>query len=265
MSRQMAGMVRMATSGAGCLPQRHWQAGRRRRRSGSTIPSMLKPLRRCSARVRVDRSTSGSFARFVLFGGGVGLAASIAVSVLARLMPWAAANALITVISTLLGTELHARFTFAAGRRARWRQHVQSAGSATAAYLVTSAAVLVLHAVQPSASIRWEQAVYLSASGLAGAGRFLVLRLHVFAHGAPPAPTSTGYAPAPHRAVFGPFGGCLSLTTGGGRRTARRRQAGVTALARPPRRPPAVGARRPGSRRPAGSNGPCSSGRLSGK
>lgn len=266
MSRQMAGMVRMAVTGAGCLPQRHWQAGRRRRSSGSIIPSMLKPVRGCSARVRagdritsllspkppgasearpVGRSTSGSFARFVLLGGGVGLAASIAVSVLATLMPWAAANALVTVISTLLGTELHARFTFAAGRRARWRQHVQSAGSATAAYLVTSAAVLVLHAVQPSPSIRWEQAVYLSASGLAGAGRFLLLRLHVFAPGAPPAPTSTGYAPAPHRVVFGPPGGCLSLTTDHGRRTARRRQAGATTLARPcrPRRP-GVAARR---------------------
>ncbi|MDO3704345.1 hypothetical protein Q3W71_22030 [Micromonospora sp. C28SCA-DRY-2] len=131
-------------------------------------------------------SAFGSFARFVLFGGGVGLASSIAVSAVATLMPWAVANALITVASTLLGTELHARFTFGTGRRARWHQHLQSAGSAAAAYLVTSAAILVLHAVQPSAGIRWEQAVYLGASGLAGVGRFLVLRLHVFAHRRPP-------------------------------------------------------------------------------
>jgi putative flippase GtrA len=129
------------------------------------------------------RGALGSFARFVLFGGGVGLASSAAVPLVATLMPWAAANALITVVSTLLGTELHARFTFGAGRRAHWRQHLQSAGSATAAYLVTSAAILVLHAVQPSASMRWEQAVYLGASGLAGIGRFLVLRLFVFARG----------------------------------------------------------------------------------
>jgi putative flippase GtrA len=126
-------------------------------------------------------SAFGSFARFVLFGGGVGLASSAAVPLVATLMPWVVANALITVASTLLGTELHARFTFGAGRRAQWHQHVQSAGSATAAYLVTSAAILVLHAVQPSASMRWEQVVYLSASGLAGTGRFLVLRLYVFA------------------------------------------------------------------------------------
>jgi putative flippase GtrA len=132
------------------------------------------------------RSAFGSFARFVLFGGGVGLASSAVVPVVATLMPWVAANALITVASTLVGTELHARFTFGAGRRAQWHQHLQSAGSATAAYLVTSAAILVLHAVQPSASMRWEQAVYLSASGLAGTGRFLVLRLYVFAAGRTP-------------------------------------------------------------------------------
>ncbi|WP_371871397.1 hypothetical protein [Phytohabitans rumicis] len=107
---------------------------------------------------------------------------------MATSMPWVAANALITVASTLLGTELHARFTFGAGRRAQWQQHLQSAGSAMAAYLVTSAAILVLHAVQPSPSMRWEQAVYLGASGLAGAGRFLVLRLYVFARGRTPVP-----------------------------------------------------------------------------
>ncbi|GAA4459898.1 GtrA family protein [Phytohabitans houttuyneae] len=125
----------------------------------------------------------GSFVRFVMFGGGVGLACSAAVPLVATLMPWVIANALITVASTLLCTELHARFTFGAGRRAQWHQHVQSASSALAAYLVTSAAVLVLHAVQPSAGMRWEQAVYLSASALAGIGRFLVLRLYVFARG----------------------------------------------------------------------------------
>ncbi|WP_225859362.1 GtrA family protein [Streptomyces albicerus] len=124
----------------------------------------------------------GSFARFVLFGGGVGVASSTAVAGLGGVMPWAVANALITVASTLLSTELHARFTFGAGH-AGWRQHWQSAGSATAAYVVTSIAVLVLHLVQPSAGVLYEQVVYLSAAGLAGIGRFLVLRVFVFASG----------------------------------------------------------------------------------
>ncbi len=129
------------------------------------------------------QSAFASFAKFVLFGGGIGLASSVAVPLTATLVPWTVANALITVASTALGTELHARFTFGAGRRAAWRQHVQSASSAAVACLVTSAAILILHAVQPSAGMRWEQTVYLGASGLAGIGRFLVLRLYVFGRG----------------------------------------------------------------------------------
>ncbi|MEU9876501.1 GtrA family protein [Streptomyces phaeochromogenes] len=122
-----------------------------------------------------------SFVRFVVCGGGIGVLSSGAVALLAGTMPWAVANAVITVASTVLCTELHALFTFGTGRRAGWRQHWQSAGSATAAYAVTSLAVLILHLVQSSPGMLTEQVVYLSASGLAGIGRFLVLRLFVFA------------------------------------------------------------------------------------
>ncbi|MET7573437.1 GtrA family protein [Streptomyces sp. NPDC005492] len=121
-----------------------------------------------------------SFVRFVVCGGGVGVLSSAAVPLLAALMPWAAANALITVASTILCTELHALFTFGTGRRPGRREHWQSAGSATAAYAATSAAILVLHTVQPSPGMLTEQIAYLSASALAGIGRFLVLRLFVF-------------------------------------------------------------------------------------
>lgn len=124
-----------------------------------------------------------SFARFVVCGGGIGVLSSFAVPLVAMTMPWAVANAVITVASTLLCTELHALFTFGTGRRPGRRQHLQSAGSATAAYVVTCAAMFLLHAVQSSPGMLWEQAVYLSASGLAGIGRFLVLRLVVFAGG----------------------------------------------------------------------------------
>ncbi len=122
-----------------------------------------------------------SFVRFVVCGGGVGVLSSGAVALLADSMPWAVANAVITVVSTLLCTELHALFTFGTGGRAGWRRHWQSAGSATAAYAVTSLAVFVLHLVQSSPGALTEQVVYLGASGLAGVGRFLVLRLFVFA------------------------------------------------------------------------------------
>ncbi|CAM5713675.1 hypothetical protein SALBM311S_01357 [Streptomyces alboniger] len=148
-------------------------------------------------RIPDARGPLASFARFVLLGGSVGVASSASVAVLAGLMPWTAANALITVASTLLGTELHARFTFGTGR-AGWRQHWQSAGSATAAYAVTSAAVFVLHLVRPSAAMLSEQAVYLGAAGLAGIGRFLVLRLFVFVGGRT-RPTKRGMGLAPTR------------------------------------------------------------------
>ncbi|TXS42316.1 hypothetical protein EAO75_33075 [Streptomyces sp. uw30] len=125
--------------------------------------------------------TFTAFARFVLFGGGVGLASSFAVAALASWIYWGLANALITAASTLLATELHARFTFGAGPRATWRQHAQSAGSAAAAYAVTSVAMLVLRQLMAAPGAALEQVVYLSASALAGVARFAVLRVVVFA------------------------------------------------------------------------------------
>ncbi|MEU9435353.1 GtrA family protein [Streptomyces sp. NPDC048252] len=124
-----------------------------------------------------------SFARFVVFGGGTGVLSSLAVPLLAVLMPWTLSNALVTLASTVLCTELHARYTFRTGRRAGLRRHWQSAGSATAAYAATSVAVFALHAIQPTPGMLTEQLVYLSASGLAGVGRFVILRLFVFATG----------------------------------------------------------------------------------
>ncbi|MEU3693524.1 GtrA family protein [Streptomyces narbonensis] len=122
-----------------------------------------------------------AFARFVLCGGGVGIASSFAVTGLASWIPWLLANALTAVASTLLSTELHARFTFGAGGRATWRQHTQSAGSAAAAYVVTCGAMLLLRQLVEEPSTTLEQVVYLTASALAGAARFVVLRLVVFA------------------------------------------------------------------------------------
>ncbi|GAB7106883.1 hypothetical protein JCM4814A_51970 [Streptomyces phaeofaciens JCM 4814] len=132
-------------------------------------------------RQRAAPGAVAAFARFVLCGGGVGLASSLAVAGLASWLPWFLANALITAASTLLATELHARFTFGAGGHATWRQHAQSAGSAAAAYAVTCAAMLTLHLLMAAPGAVLEQLVYLSASALAGVGRFAVLRLLVFA------------------------------------------------------------------------------------
>lgn len=145
-----------------------------------------------------------SFVRFVAFGGGTGVLSSLAVPLLAALMPWALSNALITIASTILCTELHARYTFRTGSRADRRHHWQSAGSAAAAYAATSLAVFALHAVQAAPSRLTEQLVYLCASGLAGTGRFALLRLFVFATGSDretPKTPATPMTTTPARAI----------------------------------------------------------------
>ncbi|MER7952522.1 hypothetical protein ABTY59_34540 [Streptomyces sp. NPDC096079] len=132
-------------------------------------------------RERTAPGALAAFTRFALCGGGVGLAAGFAVTALAGPLPWLLANALVTVASTLLATELHARFTFGTGGRATWRQHTQSAGSAAAGYAVTCLAVLALQWLVASPGAALTQVVYLSASALTGVARFAVLRLVVFA------------------------------------------------------------------------------------
>ncbi|MCX4779827.1 hypothetical protein [Streptomyces sp. NBC_01264] len=149
------------------------------------------------SRKRIAAGALTAFARFVVCGGGVGVASSFAVAGLASWIPWILANALITAVSTLLATELHARFTFGAGGRATWRQHAQSAGSAAAAYAVTCAAMLVLRQLEASPSAVREQVVYLSASALAGVARFAVLRVVVFAqHRSKAAPAAAAVSAA---------------------------------------------------------------------
>ncbi|MFE2016204.1 hypothetical protein [Streptomyces sp. NPDC059491] len=158
-----------------------------------------------TARNRQEQAAPGAvvaFARFVLCGGGVGVASSFAVGALAAWLPWILANALVTVVSTLLATELHARFTFGAGRRATRSQHAQSAGSAAAAYAVTCGAMLVLQVLVEAPGATLQQAVYLSASALTGVARFAVLRLVVFARrGRARAVPAAHPAPATRRTV----------------------------------------------------------------
>ncbi|WP_069465377.1 hypothetical protein [Actinacidiphila rubida] len=176
------------------------------------------------------RGAAAAFVRFVLCGGGVSLLSSGVLLALGGRMPFAVANALVTVAGTLLATELHHRFTFGTAgpggagggtpgvpgvagglgvgddrgirrvqgvwdSRAGWRIHAKSAVTLAAAYLVTTAAVIALGAVHPRPGPLLAQAVYLAAAGLAGAGRFLVLRFIVFAGFARKADTGRPAAP----------------------------------------------------------------------
>jgi len=121
-----------------------------------------------------------SFVRFVFFGGGVTLLGSWALIILSGRIDLALANAVVTVVTTILATELHGRFSFQSDRKGL-TTHVQSAATALVAYLVTTGAMLALNRFDPMAGVVVSQAVYLTASGIAGLGRFLLLRLVVFA------------------------------------------------------------------------------------
>ncbi|MEV7891728.1 hypothetical protein ACWD3I_24245 [Streptomyces sp. NPDC002817] len=152
------------------------------------------------SRQQTEPGVGTAFARFVLFGGGVGIVSSFAVAALAVWIPWALANAVITVSSTFLATELHSRFTFGAGGRATRSRHVRSAGSAAAAYAASSVAMLVLQLLVAAPGAVLEQVVYLSASALAGVARFAVLRFVVFARNRSQAATAVRTARPVHTA-----------------------------------------------------------------
>ncbi|MFD6275164.1 hypothetical protein ACFWFI_06275 [Streptomyces sp. NPDC060209] len=136
-----------------------------------------------------------AFLRFVVCGGGVGLAASGALVLIGDRIPLVLANALITVVSTVIATELHSRISFRSERKG-WRVHLQSGLTVAVSYAFTTAALLVLHAVQSAPSALVEQSVYLSASAVAGAGRFALLRTVVFAPPAAPSRASALAKPA---------------------------------------------------------------------
>ncbi|WP_436771458.1 hypothetical protein [Yinghuangia sp. YIM S09857] len=131
----------------------------------------------------MDRHAVASFARFVVCGGGVGLLSSGALLLMTGVMSIAVANAVVTVVSTAAANELHSRITFRHGA-AGLRVHLESTATAVAAYLVTTGALLTLGAVHPEAGALTQQSVYLTASALAGIGRFVALKVLVFARGA---------------------------------------------------------------------------------
>ncbi|MGP3636022.1 hypothetical protein ACTU45_22140 [Streptomyces sp. 24-1644] len=142
---------------------------------------------------RTAHPALAAFVRFVVCGGGVGLASSGVLVLLNDRMPMAVANALVTVVSTLIATELHSRVSFRSGRRG-WAVHLQSGLTVAVSYAFTTGALLCLYTVRPEPSALVEQTVYLSASALAGVGRFALLRIVVFAERATSGDAALGKA-----------------------------------------------------------------------
>ncbi|MGW3311499.1 hypothetical protein ACWDG9_33510 [Streptomyces sp. NPDC001073] len=131
--------------------------------------------------LRLIRRHAAAFGRFAGLGSAVTLAALV---LLAQWISWMAANALTTVASTVIATELHARVSFGHGRPGL-AGHLKSAATIAAGWLVTSAAVGALAALRPGAGLVLQQTVYLSATALVGMSRYLVLRLAVFTESTP--------------------------------------------------------------------------------
>jgi putative flippase GtrA len=121
-----------------------------------------------------------AFVRFVICGGGVTLLASGVLLLIGHRVPFALANAVVTVASTVLATELHGRFTFGRGR-AGWSDHAASGLTVALSYAFTTGAMLAFDGLHPGGGVLLRQGVYLGASGLAGTARFLLLRHVVFA------------------------------------------------------------------------------------
>ncbi|GAA1369820.1 hypothetical protein [Streptomyces beijiangensis] len=134
--------------------------------------------------LRLIRRHAAAFGRFAGLGSGVTLVSSAVLVLLSQSIPWMAANALTTLASTAVATELHARVSFGHGRPGL-AGHLKSAATIAVGWLATSAAVGALAALHPGAGLVLRQTVYLSATALVGIGRYLVLRLAVFAEPAP--------------------------------------------------------------------------------
>lgn len=113
--------------------------------------------------------------------GVVSTLANLALYSLFRLWwPVLLANLAALVITTLFNTEANRRFTFTARDKTRGKAHLQGFVVFGLYYAFTSAALLVLHRVDPDPTRVLELAVLLVSSVLGTAGRFLLMRGWVF-------------------------------------------------------------------------------------
>jgi putative flippase GtrA len=103
------------------------------------------------------------------------------------------ANLAAMVVSTVVSTELHRRWTFHS-RRSGLRMHLEAGLVTTVTYAMTSSALVLLHRFAPGAGELAQVAAIVSATAVAGLIRYTALRLWVFT--GQWAPTGSG-GPAP--------------------------------------------------------------------
>ena len=128
----------------------------------------------------VSRASWGSFARFVTVGGSTTALSAGGLLVLREWMPLAVANIAAMVVGTIIANELHARWTFRSPERGL-RMHTEAGFTTLITYVLSSGALLVLERTQPDASGLVVAGVQVGATAVAGALRYLLLLVWVFA------------------------------------------------------------------------------------
>lgn len=126
------------------------------------------------------RHPAAQVVRYLLVAG-VSTATNAAVFILLR-TSWdmVPANLVALVISTVISTELHRRFTFGSVPTHRWRPHLQTGGTVLFYACYSSAVLLLVHGVVDDPSPLVESVAIAVASVAGGACRFLLLRFWVF-------------------------------------------------------------------------------------
>jgi putative flippase GtrA len=121
-----------------------------------------------------------SLARFAVVGTSTTALYALLYLLAVEALPPHLANLVAMVISTVVSTEWHRRWTFRSPRSGL-RTHLRAGLVTTVTYAMTSAALVVLARVDPDAEEIVQVAALVAATTLAGLLRFAVLRLWVFA------------------------------------------------------------------------------------
>ena len=156
-----------------------------------TAPAPTPPAGRCLpeesvlamsriARWRRRHPVIVQLIRYAIVGGG---STAMTAGLFLVLRPWldaVPANIIALVVTTAVSTEVNRRFAFGGAQAHRLREWVQDVGTVVFYAGYTSAVLLVLHLVLPSASPMNEAVAVAVASVGGGIARFLVLRYWVF-------------------------------------------------------------------------------------
>ncbi|HEY0484684.1 MAG TPA: GtrA family protein [Mycobacteriales bacterium] len=121
-----------------------------------------------------------TLARFTVVGGSTTALYALLYLGAVEFLPPHPANAAAMVLSTVVSTEWHRRWTFRSDRGGL-RAHLQAGLVTTVTYAMTSSALVLLESVRPGSGDLAQVAAIVVATTVAGLIRFAVLRAWVFA------------------------------------------------------------------------------------